>query len=514
MSDLAVFLREFWVGMFTHLWQVSVVLVPLFVLSRWVRRAPARVSDAVWTAGFAKLFLPLALLGGASRVVIDRIPRTSTAVESESASAVMSFVTTVLAVPDAGASASATQGWWVWGAAVGTIVWVCGVFFFLARLVSQVRRAGGMARLAEPASSPGDLEKLRRVLDASDIPPDRVLVCGAPVMPAVVGFIRPKIVISRRLIEDLSVEELRAILLHEDTHRRRFDPLQSLIRNLGAAIFFFYPPVWRMLRTLDETAEFVCDERAVHAGTPRRCYTLALARTIEMGMIPVPAPSITGGRGKSLLLKRLERLNRPGRSTMAKRHYVVIVLVAALVAAGSFWPAPINSVGQAAAGEKAQKKAGENEVKEYLVVEKVGVTDAQSIDITDAKLAPRLIKYDRPKYPEMAKVGLLEGTAVLKMRINREGRVDSMTVKVDADESARKGFEEAILATRDTWLFEPAKDENGEPVSTWVKTLIKFRMNTDCDGSVPPPPPKKGESSSTREVVPPPPPKNKDKNDS
>jgi hypothetical protein len=120
-------------------------------------------------------------------------------------------------------------------------------------------------------------------------------------------------------------------------------------------------------------------------------------------------------------------------------------------------------------------------------MDKIGVRDVRSINITDAK------------------VGLLEGTAILKILINKDERVDSMTVDAESEDSAKTYFEDAILATRKARLFEPAGDENGQPVSVWVKTVTKFRMHSDCDDNDPPPPPKPSESSWTGKIVPPPP---------
>ena len=56
-----------------------------------------------------------------------------------------------------------------------------------------------------------------------------------------------------------------------------------------------------------------------------------------------------------------------------------------------------------------------------------------------------------------------------------------MTVVVESEEAVKKLFEEAVLATREDWLFESAKDEDGKPVLVWVKTTIKFRLHDAGD---------------------------------
>lgn len=494
MSDQIVVMREFWMGMLTHLWQATLILVPLFLVAKWIRHAPARVTHAIWTAGFIKLFLPLVFLGGLSRLAIDLIPHAAAPAHSQGTPAVVSFVSTVLVAPETGLSESVFGAGLGWVFAAITAAWIVGVLFFLVRVSFQIRAARHLGRTPEASLYRADRAKFQRTLKELDIPADRVRVCEVSMMPAVVGFLRPLILIPKELVSRLAEEELCAILLHEDTHRRRLDPLQRLVRTVGAAFFFFYPLVWPVLRRLDESTEFVCDERALRAGFDHRSYARALSLTLRMGLMPAAATSLAGYGGASVLGKRLERLKMSGRSVMTKKYYAIIIAVTLLVAVGSFWPIQMTAVDNAVAGEKDKKETGEKEIKEFLVVDEVGVGNAQMADITDAKLAPRIIKYDPPKYPELARARLAEGTATLKMLINTEGRVDSMTVKVESDEELQKPFEEAIIATRESWLFEPAKDDDGKAVSTWVQTKIKFRMNGACDDT-PPPPPKKGKTS-------------------
>ena len=56
-------LGVFWIELLRHLWQSALVLLPLFLLARVLRSAPARWSHRLWVAALAKLFIPLALFG-------------------------------------------------------------------------------------------------------------------------------------------------------------------------------------------------------------------------------------------------------------------------------------------------------------------------------------------------------------------------------------------------------------------------------------------------------------------
>jgi len=62
------------------------------------------------------------------------------------------------------------------------------------------------------------------------------------------GLIKPRVVVSRGLVESATADELDAVLAHERYHVRNYDPLKVvLVRTLPSAFFFL--PILRELRT-------------------------------------------------------------------------------------------------------------------------------------------------------------------------------------------------------------------------------------------------------------------------
>lgn len=105
------------------------------------------------------------------------------------------------------------------------------------------------------------------------------------------GFLRPRICVSTSLIELLSTSQLRAALLHEDYHRRRFDPLRILlVEAVGGALFFL--PVVQEWRTLYKIKlELDADRYAVEkAGKP--ALAGALHRLLNYSVSPVSASNV------------------------------------------------------------------------------------------------------------------------------------------------------------------------------------------------------------------------------
>jgi TonB family protein len=341
MTELTLHLLEFWHALLLHLWQSTLVMVPLLLLARGLRNAPARLTDAFWHLGLLKLFLPLSLCSGLAREVAGYV---STLLSPATADTGLAAVAAVQVVLDPGRGLD--LGRLLPGnlvaviAAALTVTWQLGVLWnasLLARDLARARRHRGTPLLETTGPA---RERLERILSARRIPAARVLVTGSNQMPYVVGFLRPRIVVPQRLLSALPDPELTAILLHEDAHRRRRDPLRTLLQRIGLALFWFFPLAHMILARLRESAEFACDEHAMSAGIDPRRFTLAVARTVRLTLAPEPLAVAAGSGGRSLLQKRLSRLHPYGRSAMS-RYRLIIAAAAVLVLAGSFLPLPL-----------------------------------------------------------------------------------------------------------------------------------------------------------------------------
>ena len=121
----------------------------------------------------------------------------------------------------------------------------------------------GRASMAEP---PTHLAKLVAALGLSQ----HVVALATDVPLAFCfGLFRPRIGITTGLVESLTQHELKAVLLHEEYHRRHHDPLRGLLAEVLAGSLFFLP-VAADLRDLFLTSlELEADRHAVRfAGRP------------------------------------------------------------------------------------------------------------------------------------------------------------------------------------------------------------------------------------------------------
>ena len=326
-----------WIELLRHLWQSALVLLPLFLLAHVLRTAPARWSHRLWVAALAKLFIPLTLFGPLVGAALQRALVSSAASTQGNRPAGYDVIMTVFGAESA-STASTAINWlpapfWT----VSTLAYLAIACWLIVRTSRDLMAALRLARVAVPVSGERQA-RLESAIRLAGLPSDRVIVSDSNLIPAVVGTLRPRIVLPVRLLDALEVDELTAVLLHEEMHRRNADPAIATVQRLASSLLFFFPLLAPLQRRLREAAELRCDEDALRAGAEPQAYVRALARTIRLGLDPSPAPAALGDGNPSIVARRLAKLREPWRTKTMTRHRVAIALAATILAAGVLFP--------------------------------------------------------------------------------------------------------------------------------------------------------------------------------
>ncbi|MGZ5926693.1 MAG: M56 family metallopeptidase [Rhizomicrobium sp.] len=174
--------------------------------------------------------------------------------------------------------------------------WLCGVALFSLRL------AGGFLLLEHRRSrqfgapSPRILEicqELQRQLGLNRA--IRYLECGWLQAPAVIGWIRPIVLLPVFALTGLSEAQLRAVIAHELAHVRRLDSLVNLLQILIETLLFYHPAIWWLNKRIRAERELCCDEIAVSLTGNRLEYAKAL--TLMADWERPPALAMAANRG-------------------------------------------------------------------------------------------------------------------------------------------------------------------------------------------------------------------------
>jgi hypothetical protein len=140
-------------------------------------------------------------------------------------------------------------------------VWLIRSWVLFAKLVRVERDASRLERLGTATVGVFPL----------------IHVPGAPRLCHAIGALRPRVLISTSLAEQLDAVDLRCALEHETAHLRRRDPLAHLLLSLAG---LFALPIWAgaLSRAYRAAAEQACDDAAAHAVSDGALVATALVK--------------------------------------------------------------------------------------------------------------------------------------------------------------------------------------------------------------------------------------------
>jgi len=197
------------------------------------------------------------------------------------------------------------------------LVWCVGVFAFGLRplaswwMVCRLRRSG-------VGGVPGRVQCLVDRMSRRLGVWRAVRILGSTLVkaPAVVGYLRPAILLPVGLLTGLPAAQLEAILAHELAHIRRHDYLVNLVQTLLETLFFYHPAVWWLSRRIRQERENCCDDVAVGALGSRVDYCRAILAAAEFRHSQTALALGAGGGSMMARFRRLldgERGRRPVR---------------------------------------------------------------------------------------------------------------------------------------------------------------------------------------------------------
>jgi beta-lactamase regulating signal transducer with metallopeptidase domain len=109
-------------------------------------------------------------------------------------------------------------------------------------------------------------------------------ISGEVRTPTAIGFSKPMILIPSWALNELSSNELQAILIHELEHLRRWDDWTNFAQKLLSALLFFHPAIWWIDRNLALEREIACDDAVLARSADRRAYAACLLRVAEKSL--------------------------------------------------------------------------------------------------------------------------------------------------------------------------------------------------------------------------------------
>jgi beta-lactamase regulating signal transducer with metallopeptidase domain len=244
--------------------------------------------------------------------------------------------------------------------------WLAGVLLLAARAVGGWLVVRRLRRSAEPVAARFE-ELVARVSERLKVSRTVTLCRSALVeVPAVVGHLRPVILVPASAFAGLTPAQLEAVIAHELAHVRRHDYLVNLLQTAAETLLFYHPAVWWVSRRARTEREHACDDAAVRCVGDVLLYARSLAaleqaRAQKIRETAALAVAADGGS----LMRRIQRLVKLERNSTDARASAPLAAVAALALLACVAAATSHAfarAGVAADGGSAAARAGRRQV--------------------------------------------------------------------------------------------------------------------------------------------------------
>ena len=327
----------------TQLWQITLLILVVAAVSRWLSPRRPHLSHLLWLVVLLKCVTPplwtspggvFCWLQPEQQVEVPIVENvewvaapwndllefdTSASAVAETSSAPFSGVS-LNTIPEVDlfalfatesvieAASSEPSSAWIGKTAIAA--WLVISAFVLLGVTVSWWRFWKLVRASDQRDSP-ELEALLQSLSKQLSVRRRVrlIVTESLVGPAVVGFFRVTVLIPAVVVDKLKGKSVEPILAHELLHIRRGDLWVGLLQTLAQAMWWFHPLVWWVGRVTTREAERCCDEEVLgELKCDPASYARALLDVLDLKSQLKPVPVFPGVRPVDVTSQRLERI--------------------------------------------------------------------------------------------------------------------------------------------------------------------------------------------------------------
>jgi ankyrin repeat protein/beta-lactamase regulating signal transducer with metallopeptidase domain len=180
-------------------------------------------------------------------------------------------------------------------------------------------------------------------------------------VPAVLGSLRPLLLLPATAVTGLTPQQLEAVIAHELAHVRRHDYIVNFLQTIVETLLFYHPAVWWVSAQMRRERENCCDDIAVTVCNDRAAYAKSLVVLDELRRTPRAVVAANGGS----LLQRIRRLAGSDQQKHSSTPLLAsaLLLVAMLVGAVSTITVTTEAVAEDAANSNVRLRVRDAEGK-------------------------------------------------------------------------------------------------------------------------------------------------------
>ncbi len=340
---------DFGSGFLTWLWRASwqaSVLILLVLSAQWLLRKhlSPRARHALWLLVLVRLLLPWSVESRLS--VFNLVPTTAVSWVSTIGAPPLKPAPTAPSSPESAEEsapeykATATEprspavslSW----TKIVVLAWLAGVFALPLFLLVSNLKLGFTVRRQRPLTDTAVLNLLEDCKETMGVRTPLTLVeTPATNCPALLGFVRPRLLLPAGFTAKFSRDEMRYVFLHELGHIKRGDIALNWLAAIPLMVHWFNPFVWFAFNRMRADGEVACDALALrHTGTgENQSYGQTIIKLLESFSRPAVGPGMVGILENKNLMKRrismIAKFNKTHRwPVVAGAAFAALALVA------------------------------------------------------------------------------------------------------------------------------------------------------------------------------------------
>lgn len=163
------------------------------------------------------------------------------------------------------------------------ILMIVGVFYFLFTVIYIIKNSIELIKVYRDINvidsyfNPTIQKILKDVKQKFNINKNIIIKASKNnLVPFTIGYIKPIIVLPLAVINNLSVDEVESVIIHEMAHIKRNDFIVNIFLILTKSILWFNPVFNVFYNEIEETREACCDEMVVNYPIEKINYAQAL----------------------------------------------------------------------------------------------------------------------------------------------------------------------------------------------------------------------------------------------
>jgi beta-lactamase regulating signal transducer with metallopeptidase domain/Tol biopolymer transport system component len=221
---------------------------------------------------------------------------------------------------------------WLTGSVL-PLVWLLGALALGIYIVAGNLRLWHATSIEAPSTDKDVLELLEECRVQMGLRTIVALVASQQVAtPVLLGFVRPRLLVPKDILTQLSREELRYVFLHELAHVKRHDIALAWLTALLQILHWFNPLVWLAFHRMRADRELACDALVLTRtqGEGTKDYGRAIVSLLERFSFPRPLPGLAGILESKSQLKRRIAMIAQFKSNSYRWSALAVALIVAL----------------------------------------------------------------------------------------------------------------------------------------------------------------------------------------